>query len=103
GLRELYRLLGPIMIGSAAGQIALLLDRYFASTLTPGYMSAMNYAIKLVYFPQQVFAAAIATVIFPVAASQFASKNRAGLRSSVSIGLRLVNLITIPAMCGLIA
>jgi putative peptidoglycan lipid II flippase len=102
GLHELFALLGPIMIGSAAGQVALLLDRYFASTLMPGYMSGMNYAVKLVYFPQQIFAAAIATVIFPVAASQFASKDRAGLRYSVSIGLRLVNLITIPAMCGLI-
>jgi putative peptidoglycan lipid II flippase len=102
GLRELYRLLGPIMIGSTAGQIAMLLDRYFASMLSPGYMSGMNYAIKLVYFPQQVFAVAIATVIFPVAALQFASKNQAGLRYSISIGLRLVTLITIPATCGLI-
>jgi putative peptidoglycan lipid II flippase len=102
GLRQLMAMLGPIMIGSAAGQVAMLLDRYFASTLAPGFMSGMNYAIKIVYFPQQIFAAAIATVIFPVAASQFASNNRAGLRSSVSIGLRLVNLITIPAMCGLI-
>jgi putative peptidoglycan lipid II flippase len=102
GLRELSALLGPIMIGSAAGQIAMLADRYFASTLAPGFMSGMNYAVKLVFFPQQIFAAAIATVIFPVAASQFASRNQAGLRYSVSIGLRLVNLITIPAMCGLV-
>lgn len=102
GLHELYGMLGPIMIGSAAGQIAMLLDRYFASTLAPGFMSGMNYAIKLVSFPQQVFAAAIATVIFPVAASHFANKNQAGLRHTVSIGLRLVNLITIPSMCGLI-
>jgi putative peptidoglycan lipid II flippase len=102
GLKELSALLGPIMIGSAAGQIAMLADRYFASTLAPGFMSGMNYAVKLVYFPQQIFAGAIAIVIFPVAASQFATQNQAGLRYSVSIGLRLVNLITIPAMCGLI-
>ena len=65
-------------------------------------MSGMNYALKLVGFPQQIFAAAIATVIFPLLASHFASENRAGVRRSLVMGLRMVNFITIPAMCGLI-
>ena len=42
----------------------------------PGYMSGMNYVTKLVNFPQQIFAAAIATVIFPLLAAQFARENR---------------------------
>ena len=66
GLKQIWELLGPIIVGSAAGQIALFFDRFFASTLSPGYMAGMNYATKLVYFPQQVFGAAIATVIFPL-------------------------------------
>jgi putative peptidoglycan lipid II flippase len=96
-------MLGPIVVGSAAGQIAIFFDRYFASTLSPGYISGMNYATKLVGFPQQIFAAAIATVIFPLLASQFASANRTGIRRSLIMGLRLVNFITIPAVCGLVA
>ncbi len=65
-------------------------------------MAGMNYAVKLVGFPQQIFAAAIATVIFPLLASQFASKNRVGIRQSVVMGLRMVNFITIPSVCILI-
>ncbi len=65
GLRRLLLVLGPIAIGSAAGQIALFFDRYFASGLSVGSIAGMNYAVKLVGFPQQVFVAAIATVIFP--------------------------------------
>ncbi len=102
GLHSMWDLLGPIIIGSAAGQIALFFDRYFASTLSPGYMAGMNYATKLVNFPQQIFAAAIATVIFPLLASHFARANRLALGSSVTMGLRLVNFITIPSVCALI-
>jgi putative peptidoglycan lipid II flippase len=102
GLRRMWSMLGPIVIGSAAGQLSIFFDRFFASTLPPGYISGMNYALKLVSFPQQIFAAAIATVLFPLLASQFAGSNRPGLRNSVVLGLRLVNFIMIPAICGLI-
>jgi putative peptidoglycan lipid II flippase len=103
GLAKIWVMLGPIVVGSAAGQLAIFFDRHFASTLSSGYIAGMNYATKLVGFPQQIFAAAIATVIFPLFASQFASANRAGIKSSVVMGLRLVNFITIPSVFGLIA
>jgi putative peptidoglycan lipid II flippase len=102
GLKKIWMMLGPIVIGSAAGQIALFFDRFFASSLSPGYMAGMNYAVKLVGFPLQIFAAAIAAVIFPLLASQFAASNRAGIRRSVVMGLRMVNFITIPSVCGLV-
>ena len=102
GLTRMFSMLGPIVIGSAAGQLSLFFDRFFASTLPHGYMSGMNYAVKLVSFPQQIFAAAIATVLFPLLASQFAGSNRPGMRQSVVTGLRLVNFIMIPAMIGLV-
>ncbi len=102
GLSKIWTLLGPIIIGGAAGQLALFFDRFFASTLPPGYMAGINYATKLVNFPQQIFAAAIATVIFPLLAAQFARDNRRGVAISAVTGLRLVNFITIPAVCALI-
>ncbi|HZO93414.1 MAG TPA: murein biosynthesis integral membrane protein MurJ [Candidatus Baltobacteraceae bacterium] len=102
GLRRMMDVLGPIVVGSAAGQIALFFDRFFASTLQPGYIAGINYATKLVGFPQQVFAAAIATVIFPLLASHFARANHAGVRRSIVTGLRLVMFIAIPATLGLV-
>jgi putative peptidoglycan lipid II flippase len=102
GLAKIWTLLGPIVVGSAAGQLALFFDRFFASTLAPGYIAGMNYAVKLVNFPQQIFAAAIATVIFPLLAVQFARDNRRGVARSLVTGLRLVNFITIPSVCALI-
>jgi len=93
--------LGPIAIGSAAGQIALFFDRYFASALNVGSIAGMNYAVKLVGFPQQIFVAAIATVIFPVFAGQFANKNRPAMRRSIATGLKIVLFLTVPSAMGL--
>jgi putative peptidoglycan lipid II flippase len=101
GLRRLCIVLGPIAIGSAAGQIALFFDRYFASGLGVGSIAGMNYAVKLVGFPQQIFVAAIATVIFPVFASQFAAKHRMAMRRSIAIGLKMVIFLTLPSAVGL--
>lgn len=101
GFRQIAERIGPILVGSAAGQIAMFFDRYFATTLSPGYMAGMNYAVKLANFPQQIFAAAIATVLFPLFAAQYAVDNRAGVRETLSMGLRVVFLVMIPAVCGL--
>ena len=101
GLQRLMLVLGPIAIGSAAGQIAMFFDRYFASALSVGSIAGMNYAVKLVGFPQQIFVTAIATVIFPLFAGQFASKNRPAMRRSIATGLKIVMFLTIPSAFGL--
>jgi putative peptidoglycan lipid II flippase len=81
--------------------LALLFDRYFASGLNVGSIAGMNYAVKVVGFPQQVFVTAIATVIFPLFASQFASKNRPAMRRSIATGLKIVLFLTVPSAFGL--
>ncbi len=102
GLRTMWTFLAPITLGSSAGQLAFFFDRYFASTLPHGYIAGMSYAQKLVNFPLQIFAVAIATVIFPMLAVKFAQDDRSGVARSTIAGLRLVNFITIPSVCALI-
>ncbi|MEA2718882.1 MAG: putative peptidoglycan lipid flippase [Candidatus Eremiobacteraeota bacterium] len=101
GLVRLMYVLGPIAIGSAAGQIALFFDRYFASGMSEGTIAGMNFAVKIVGFPQQLFVTAIATVIFPLFASQFAHKNRVAMKKSVATGLQMVIFLTLPSAWGL--
>jgi putative peptidoglycan lipid II flippase len=102
GITALFVILGPIIVGSAVGQVNLLVDKYFGSHLPAGAIAAMNYATKVVGFPQQLFAVAIATVIFPILSAQFATKEIAPLRETASTGLRMTALITMPAAIGLI-
>ena len=102
GLKKMLSLFGPITVGSAAEQAAVFFNRFFASTLPAGHIAGMNYASKLANFPQQIFAVAIATVIYPLLATQFAQENRKAVARSAITGLRLVNFITIPSVCALI-
>jgi putative peptidoglycan lipid II flippase len=102
GVQRVLHTLGPIAVGSAAGQVALFFDRFFASGLNEGSISGMNYAVKIVGFPQQLFVTAIATVIFPVLASQFAHRNRPAMRNSIATSLKLVIFLTVPSALGLI-
>jgi putative peptidoglycan lipid II flippase len=93
--------LGPIAIGSAAGQLALFFDRFFASGMTEGTIAGMNFAVKVVGLPQQIFVTAIATVIFPLFAGQFALKNRIAMRRTLATGLQRVIFLTLPSAWGL--
>jgi putative peptidoglycan lipid II flippase len=103
GLGKIYRMFGPIVVGSAVAQLGIFFERHFASSLSAGYISGMYYATRFVGLPQQIFAQAVATVIFPLFASQFATANSLGVRRSLVMGLRVVNLVTIPSVFGLIA
>jgi putative peptidoglycan lipid II flippase len=101
GVIRVFQVLGPIAIGSAAGQIALFFDRFFASGMNAGTISALNFAVKIVGFPQQIFVTAIATVIFPLFAGQFASKNKPALRRSLVVGVQMMIFLTVPSAVGL--
>ena len=101
GFARLGMVLAPIAVGSAAGQVAMFFDRYFASALSPGTISGMNFAVKVVGFPQQIFVTALATVIFPLFAAQYAHRNRAAMRRSISTALKMVIFLTLPSAWGL--
>jgi putative peptidoglycan lipid II flippase len=97
GLMKALATLVPVAVGSGAGQINLAFDRYFASTLAAGSTAGISYATKVAFLPIMVVAGAVATVIFPLIAGQFAALNRSGIRRSISLALRMVSLIVIPS------
>ncbi len=103
GIARSAALLLPVILGSGAAQINTAFDRYFASTLSAGSTAGLGYTTKLAYLPVLIVAGAIATVIFPLVAGQFANSDPAGLRRSISLALRMVGFIVIPCAAGLSA
>ncbi|MDD2433047.1 MAG: murein biosynthesis integral membrane protein MurJ [Clostridia bacterium] len=102
-VKGLFFNLLPIFLGTAVNQIYLMINRFFASGLGEGSISALNYASKLMNLPMGVFALAISTVIFPVLSEQAFQKERQKLGLTLVHGLKLVLLITLPAAAGLMA
>lgn len=102
GTKKIGLLLLPIIIGSAAGQINLLVDRSLASGLTEGSISALNFADRLVGLPLGIFVASATTAAYPFLAEQAALKNMHELRRIFSEGLRMLWFIVFPLVAGLL-
>jgi len=101
GVKKIGLLVLPFIVGSAAGQINLLVDRILASGLAEGSISALNFAVRVMHLPLGIFAGAAATASYPFLAEQAASQQTEDLRRTFSEGLRLLWFIVFPLSVGL--
>lgn len=100
-VREIVRLMGPTVIGSAIYLINISVSRFIGLSLNDHAASALNLATRVMELPIGVFAAAIATVVFPLIARHAARSDWAKLGQDYHKGLRLVLVINVPAAVGL--
>lgn len=99
GLGLSLRLLGPLLVTTAAGQAALMVSRVLASGLPAGGISYLNYAARLAELPVSLFAASLTTVIFPSLARQAVAGDEA-FRRSLAGGARLMLWMMAPLAAG---
>jgi len=101
GVREVARLMGPRVVGLAAAQVNFVVLIFFASFVSDGAISAVNYAFLMAMLPVGVVGMAISTAVFPTLAEQAATSQLAPLRASLARSLRLILFLSIPASVGL--
>lgn len=102
-VKGIFLNLVPIFLGTAVNQLYLMINRFFASGLVEGSISALNYAGKLMNLPMGVFVLAVSTAIYPTLSEQAYKGDKKELSLTLARGLRLVLLITLPAAAGLMA
>lgn len=100
-VREIMRLMGPTVIGSAIYLINMSVSRFIGLSLNDHAASVLNLATRVMELPIGVFTAAIATVVFPLIARHAAKADWASLGLDYHKGLRLVLVINVPAAVGL--
>jgi putative peptidoglycan lipid II flippase len=100
-VREIARLMGPTVVGSAIYLVNLSVSRFIGLSLNDSAAQVLNLATRVMELPIGVFAAAIATVVFPLIARHAARQDWAALAGDYHRGLRLVLIINIPAAAGL--
>jgi putative peptidoglycan lipid II flippase len=103
GLREILRLMGPGTFGLAAVQINVFVNTYLATTQEQGSVSWLTYAFRLMYLPIGLFGVSIATAALPDISRQAAAADLAGMRRTISAGLRMMLMLNVPATVGLMA
>jgi putative peptidoglycan lipid II flippase len=109
GLRQIIRLMGPAVIGTAAVQINVFVNTNFASAIIDpatgavanGPVSWLNYAFRFMQFPIGVFGVAIATATLPSLSRSSANPDYTAFRQTLVHSLALVFLLCIPSALGL--
>jgi putative peptidoglycan lipid II flippase len=103
GVRRIFGLMGPAIIGGAAVQVNVLVNSNFAASIPyDGPVSWLGYAFRLMQFPIGVFGVAIATATLP-AISRIAATNQLGeFQKTIASSMRLAFVLTIPSAVGLI-
>jgi putative peptidoglycan lipid II flippase len=102
GLRRVLVLMGPGVVGLAAVQINLFVNSILATAEGTSAVSALSYAFRLMYMPIGIFGVSIATAVVPTLSRHAARNDTAGMRDTVSSGLRMMLMLNVPATVGLI-
>lgn len=101
-LKEIGRLIVPVLITTMAVQLQNFVDRYLASGLAEGSISALNYAVRLNSLPYGIIGVAITTVLYPNLAELAARGERDELRQTMARGLRTLAFVLMPMALGVI-
>lgn len=99
--RKIIYLVPPVLISVAIGNLNAIIDRSLASTLISGSISALNYANMLSGLIINIFISAVAIVIFPLLSQEASEDNHDGLKKTITYGINIILLVTIPAMIGM--
>jgi putative peptidoglycan lipid II flippase len=109
GVRQIFSLMGPAIIGTAAVQVNVFVNTNFASSIIDpatgaianGPVSWLSYAFRFMQFPIGVFGVAIATAALPPLSRSSAQADYDEFRQTLAHSLALVFLLCVPSAVGL--
>jgi putative peptidoglycan lipid II flippase len=101
GLRQIFYLSLPILVGLGTGQLGVVVERVMASGLAEGSISALSYAQKAVGIAQGLLAVPLITVLYPSLSEKVAFSDRDGFRRWLGRGLTLLAFLLLPLAAGL--
>ena len=91
----------PVLLSVAINDINIIVNTRLASGLESGTVTWLDQANKLNVMILGIFVSAVTAVVFPILSKNFSSGDVEGGRKSMASSVRLIMLITIPAMVGL--
>lgn len=102
GVRRILGLMAPALLGVGVAQLSLMINTQIASYLTPGSVTWLFYADRLMEFPTALLGVALGVVLTPQLASAKAANDTERYSSMLDWGLRLVVLLAVPCAVGLL-
>jgi putative peptidoglycan lipid II flippase len=102
GVRKVVWLMGPRMLGLAAGQLNFIVSTVLASGLPEGSITAYNYAFQLSQIPVGVLGVSVAVALFPTLSRDAALGRLPAIRRQVAGSLRILIFLAAPLTAAMI-
>ena len=98
-VKQVFKLMIPVMLGLGLINVNAVIGTIVASNLIDPELapSAIDKAFRVYMLPQGMFSVAVATVLYPSLARLSTRGDLAGFRATVSMGLRQINFLLVPA------
>jgi putative peptidoglycan lipid II flippase len=100
--KNIAKLMLPALLGVSVAQISLIINTQIASHLTPGSVSWLTYADRLMEFPTAMLGVAIGVVLMPQLAAAKAANDPDKYSAMLDWGLRIVVLLAVPCAVALL-
>src|SRR5690625_968259 len=100
-VQRILRQMVPATIGVSVAQISIIINTNIATWLTPGSVTWLSFADRLMEFPTALLGIALGTVLLPKLSATHAEQDHKKYSLLLDWGLRLVVLLGVPAAIGL--
>ncbi len=101
-VQEVFRMMGPRVLGAAVVQLNFWVNTWLASQMTPGSVAGLQYGFSLMLMAQAAIAQSVAIAAMPTFSEQFALGKLDEMRTSLATSLRGMLFFAVPASAGLI-
>jgi putative peptidoglycan lipid II flippase len=101
-VREVFKLMGPRVLGAAVVQLNFWVNTWLASQMKAGSVAGLQYGFSLMLMAQAAIAQSVAIAAMPTFSAQFALGKMDDMRTSLAASLRGVLFLALPASLGLI-
>jgi putative peptidoglycan lipid II flippase len=102
GVRKVVWLMGPRMLGLAAGQLNFIVSTVLASGLPEGSLTTYSYAFQLSQIPVGVLGVSVAVALFPTLSRDAALGRVPEIRRQVAGSLRILVFLAAPLTAAMI-
>ena len=100
--RRIATMMMPALLGVSVAHVSTVINTQIASHLTPGSVSWLTYADRLMEFPTALLGVALGVVLTPQLAAAKAAQDGALYSAMLDWGLRLVVLMAVPCAVALL-
>jgi len=103
GLRQIGRLITPMIGGLAAGRVNIFVNTVLASLMGAGAVAYLTYAYRLMHLPLGMIGVALGTVALPKASQQAALGDLDGVAETFHRGMQWCVFLVLPMAAFLVA